>query len=113
MPLINCPECDRQISTAAEACPQCGHPNRPIVETKSSGPKCYSCSASATTRCHRCGKLSCASHLKNIYVNHNNGGGYELRCDECYSWAMTGKMIGFVMFIVIVVIFLSVISQSW
>ena len=26
MPLVPCPECGRQISTAAEACPQCGHP---------------------------------------------------------------------------------------
>ena len=28
MPLINCPACSREISTEAEACPQCGHPNR-------------------------------------------------------------------------------------
>lgn len=28
MPLIECPACCRQISVEAEACPQCGHPNR-------------------------------------------------------------------------------------
>jgi hypothetical protein len=28
MPLIECPACGRQISVEAEACPQCGHPNR-------------------------------------------------------------------------------------
>jgi hypothetical protein len=26
MTLMPCPECQRQISTAAAACPQCGHP---------------------------------------------------------------------------------------
>lgn len=26
MPLINCPECGRQVSTAAKACPNCGFP---------------------------------------------------------------------------------------
>lgn len=26
MPLINCPECDKEISDAAPACPNCGHP---------------------------------------------------------------------------------------
>jgi type II secretory pathway component PulF len=28
MPLIECPACGRQISVEAEACTQCGHPNR-------------------------------------------------------------------------------------
>jgi hypothetical protein len=28
MPLIECPACGRQISVEAEACPQCGRPNR-------------------------------------------------------------------------------------
>lgn len=26
MPLIACPECDANVSTAAPACPSCGHP---------------------------------------------------------------------------------------
>lgn len=26
MALIQCPECKREVSSAAEACPQCGHP---------------------------------------------------------------------------------------
>ncbi len=26
MPLINCPECGRQVSTEAQACPACGYP---------------------------------------------------------------------------------------
>src|SRR5262245_15440607 len=29
MPLICCTACGREISTAATACPHCGHPNRP------------------------------------------------------------------------------------
>ena len=31
MALIKCPECDREISDQAKACPNCGHPNG-IVE---------------------------------------------------------------------------------
>jgi membrane protein YdbS with pleckstrin-like domain len=26
LPLINCPECDRQVSTEAQTCPSCGYP---------------------------------------------------------------------------------------
>src|SRR6266576_3445427 len=26
MPLINCPECGRQVSTEAQTCPACGYP---------------------------------------------------------------------------------------
>jgi hypothetical protein len=52
------------------------------------GPKCYSCSAPATTRCQSCGALSCAQHLQSIYVSHNEGGAYELRCESCHSSAV-------------------------
>ena len=34
MPLVECPACGRQISVEAEACPQCGHPNRPITSVR-------------------------------------------------------------------------------
>src|SRR5262245_13194022 len=29
MPLVNCPDCGRQVSTAAQHCPQCGRPIGP------------------------------------------------------------------------------------
>ena len=29
MALVNCPECQRQVSTSATTCPGCGHPLRP------------------------------------------------------------------------------------
>jgi membrane protein YdbS with pleckstrin-like domain len=31
MPLTTCPDCGREISTAAPACPHCGRPNAPVV----------------------------------------------------------------------------------
>jgi hypothetical protein len=108
MPLIDCPECGRRISTAAEACPQCGHPNRPTGHT-TTGPQCYACSATATTRCQRCGKLSCAEHLQSIYVPHGRGGAYELRCETCYSSAATWKMFGCIVGIIVFVIVLALI----
>ncbi|MFN0017906.1 MAG: zinc ribbon domain-containing protein [Pirellulaceae bacterium] len=47
MPLINCSACGNKISVEAEACPQCGHPNRQAT-CEPAGPKCYSCSAKAS-----------------------------------------------------------------
>jgi len=95
MALIECPACGRQISTEAEACPQCGHPNR-LTASATAGPTCYACAATATTRCQSCGALSCAQHLQSIYVSHGRGGAYELRCKSCYSSAETWKIVGWI-----------------
>lgn len=115
MPLIPCPECGRQISTAAEACPQCGHPNRTAPKTEAdwepTGPRCYACSAAATTRCQRCGALSCAVHLNSIYVSHGQGGAYELRCESCYSSAMAWKVVGFIIIGVAAIIMLAMFAN--
>jgi len=110
MPLVNCPACNRSISAEAEACPQCGHPNRsrPPVRT---GPRCYSCSASATTKCQSCGVLSCALHLESIFVSHGRGGAYELRCESCHSSAMTWKIVGWVLGGIVLIIFFIFWSQ--
>src|SRR6187455_2580069 len=108
MPLINCSACGNKISVEAEACPQCGHPNR-LVTQESAGPQCYACSATATTRCQSCGAFSCARHLQSIFVSHGRGGGYELRCENCYSFAMAWKIIGGIIALVIFLIVLAVI----
>jgi hypothetical protein len=110
MPLIYCPECGRQISKAADACPQCGHPTRPKAVSLV-GPKCYACAAPATTRCQSCGALSCAVDLQSIYVSHGDGGAYELRCASCYSSAKAGKTFGWVFGILILVIVAIVTSR--
>jgi hypothetical protein len=92
MPLIQCPACNRQISTEAVACPQCGHPNRSMARD-SAAPECYACSSPATTRCQSCGNLSCALHLQSIFVRYGRGGSYELRCESCYASARYWQMI--------------------
>ena len=104
MPLINCSVCERQISTEAESCPHCGHPNRATTRAPT-GPTCYSCSAPATTKCQSCGTLSCAQHLQSIYVSHGQGGAYELRCESCHSSAMTWTILGPIITVIIFVIF--------
>ncbi len=104
MPLVDCPECGREISTAAEACPQCGHPTR-VKPQESTGPGCYACSAPATTQCQRCGTLSCVEHLKAIYVPHGKGGANELRCESCYSSAQVWKVVGGIIFVIALIIF--------
>lgn len=35
MPLINCPDCGKQVSTAAKACPACGYP---VAENQAASP---------------------------------------------------------------------------
>jgi hypothetical protein len=110
MPLIGCPACGRQISTEAEACPQCGHPNRPAQPEPEPEPRCYRCPATATTKCVSCGALSCVRHLQSIYVSHGRGGAYELRCDTCYQSAATWKVVGGVvvaLFILVVLLMMA------
>jgi hypothetical protein len=107
MALIPCPECGRQISTAAEACPQCGHPNRAIA-SKDFGLNCYRCSREATTRCQSCGALSCVQHLQSIYVSHGRGGAYELRCESCYASAAAWQVFGWVLGAIVLLIVLSI-----
>src|SRR5580700_9748531 len=111
MPLISCSACGRQISMEAEACPQCGHPNRPTTQVLAA-PQCYACSLPATTRCQSCGTLSCAQHLQSIYVTHGHGGAYELRCESCYSSAMTWKAVGWVIIGCVFVVMLLILSIS-
>jgi hypothetical protein len=84
--LVSCPACGRQISTDAEACPQCGHPNRATTRIQV-GPNCYACSAAATTRCQGCGVLSCPQHLQSISVLRGYVRANELLCDSCSSSA--------------------------
>jgi hypothetical protein len=110
MPLIECPACGRRISAEAEACPQCGHPNRPTAPSPA-GPKCYACAALATTRCQSCGALSCARHLQSIYVYHGHGGAYELRCESCYSSAETWKVVAWVFAGIVLVIMLVIFAS--
>ncbi len=111
MPLIKCPACGREISTEAEACPGCGHPNRPATPA-TPGPRCYACAATATTRCQSCGALSCAQHLQNIYVPHGRGGANELRCANCYSSAMSMKVVGWVIGGIVLIIVLCILFSS-
>ena len=81
-----------------------------------SGPTCYACAAPATTRCVKCGALSCATHLKNIFVQ-GEGGGNELRCQKCYedaeTWngCVTAYAILVVVIVAIVALFMFTIGQ--
>jgi hypothetical protein len=105
MPLINCPACGHAISTEAEACPQCGHPNHP-ARHEPADLTCYACARPATTRCQSCGALSCAEHLQSIYVPHGRGGAYELRCNSCYSSASAWKAVSYVIAAIVLIIVL-------
>ena len=111
MPLIACSACGHRISIEAEACPQCGHPNR-ASRPEADEPKCYACSATATTRCQSCGVLSCVRHLQSIYVTHGRGGAYELRCKDCYSFAVTWMVVsGVIVAVVVLAILLLIFAR--
>ena len=105
MPLINCPACGHRISIEAEACPECGHPNRHPTQAHDEA-KCHACSATATTRCHKCNALSCAQHVQSIYVPHGEGGAYELRCKSCYDDAAFWRGFRWVILGILFIIFL-------
>lgn len=79
-----CQACGWQISSHAESCPRCGHPNAPPTRP-APGPKCHACDAASTTRCQRCDAFSCPLHLSSVSVM---GGGHELRCQGCRSGAV-------------------------
>ncbi len=136
MALTSCPECGRQISTAAEACPGCGYPMRPAgrpaenyadrefqqkvneIGRKAAeaarvpeGPRCYSCPRTATTRCQACNAFSCAEHLQSIWVSHGKGGAYELRCESCYASAQAWQVFGWVFAGIVIIIMLIMFSS--
>ena len=60
MGLTTCPDCQAQVSDVAPTCPKCG---RPLKDVPSGGPECYTCRRQATTKCQRCGALTCVTHL--------------------------------------------------
>jgi hypothetical protein len=87
---------------------------RAAIATKgAAGPKCYACTALATTRCQSCGTLSCAQHLQSIYVSHGYGGAYELRCRACYSsaeaWKVVGCVIGGIAMVIFAIVLIAVL----
>jgi hypothetical protein len=112
MSLISCPECGGKLSTAAEACPHCGHPadliTRPQKRNVPAQPKCYACERMATTRCQKCGKLSCAVHLTNVRVRHN----YELRCKSCYQSVQSARLISVVILLIIFAIAITLVAMN-
>jgi hypothetical protein len=63
MSLIGCPACGRQISSEADACPQCGHPNRKTPPAATGLPsQCRSCGEPGVGACKACGRFYCARH---------------------------------------------------
>ncbi|MFN5298303.1 MAG: zinc ribbon domain-containing protein [Planctomycetaceae bacterium] len=104
MSLIDCPECGHQVSTKAPACPHCGVPMGSSSEAPA-GPRCYACSAAATTRCMRCEALSCAEHLR----LSRSGPGLMVckRCQDDLQVAMLFLLLAFLPIVVIVVLILS------
>ncbi|WP_020470463.1 NfeD family protein [Zavarzinella formosa] len=78
--------------------------------TRPASPRCHACEAAATTLCQGCGALSCMTHLQSIYMAHDDGGAYELRCKTCYASAQWWKVAGWVFFAVMTVITLVIWS---
>ena len=54
MALVTCPDCKKEISSSAEACPHCG---RPMVHKSAKGPRVRTTEDSAWTRNRGCADL--------------------------------------------------------
>jgi hypothetical protein len=82
--LIDCVVCGRQFSSEAEACPQCGHPNRVRTRVpRLSG--CSRCGSPAVGACTRCGRFYCPQHGGKRRFWDGSGQGC---CEKCIrQWA--------------------------
>jgi ribosomal protein L40E len=65
MALINCPECNAQISDQAENCPKCGYPMISQSTTKSEMNTCPECNAQVSKEAESCPK--CGFPLKESF----------------------------------------------
>ena len=80
MGLTTCPDCQAQVSDIAPTCPQCGRPllaSPKPPKPSPPGPTCYACDALATTKCQRCGTVSCLQHVKAVG---------KVLCSNCIQW---------------------------
>ena len=94
--MIACAACEHRISSVAESCPSCGHPNRASGARK----LCYQCDEHATLKCQKCGTESCLDHLEPTRLGRSKG----LLCDSCQKdeassealcWVLAGVLILF------------------
>ena len=100
MPLIGCPACGRQISTEAEACPQCGHPNNLVAEGTPRR-KCYACAAEATLKCQKCGRRGCMDHIVGQTVGFGQYALNAMLCKDCGSRANTYNWVALVLIAIV------------
>lgn len=107
MPLIDCKACGNQISIEATSCPQCGHPNR-YVESGPTASRCYRCNKTATTKCHRCEKLTCEMHSEVAKVRDVKDNEYfyieQTLCDACYSQHVNWKWFVYILIAVAIIV---------
>jgi hypothetical protein len=58
----------------------------------------------------KCGDLSCATHLNNIFIRDGDGGANELRCRTCFDAAVAANWWGTVCGVSVITIFLIVFA---
>ena len=73
MPLINCEECNKEISDKAKSCPNCGNPMESPKEKVNPCPKCNAELENGPVPCAKCG---------NAFVVRDNTGGYR----KAFDW---------------------------
>lgn len=55
MPLVQCPACERQVSTEAHSCPNCGHPSPGRSAHPAPSPQVLDATIRSVARCFDCG----------------------------------------------------------
>ncbi len=90
MALIGCPECAKQISSLAVACPHCGYP----IHVAPSGTRlsptpllrnCPDCGASGKVpaTCSACQGTGLDGHARCVYCNGSGRDAFDYTCDTC------------------------------
>lgn len=112
MPLLSCPDCNKDVSDSAPSCPHCGRPMKNDPAT--TGVICYSesCDVPATTKCQRCNKTSCVHHVDSITVNLA-GNMMRTLCKDCQEAAKRDKAFtGVLIFFGVIILFILAVALN-
>lgn len=93
MALINCPECESEVSDKAKSCPKCGYPTADIIKNKASCPECEAEIPDNVKTCPECG-YPIDSKTVNVTTTPTNKQVSEPQANKLVPPEMPGVLVG-------------------